>query len=84
VCNYTSANLPRERVSQGSPCFAVCQNIPCLSLQERLDDINQTIRKEDFLDDLDIGRKAVKMFCKVMEYEYLYLPGSLLGKVVGS
>ena len=35
VWSYTSPNLPPERVPQGSPRFAVCQNIPCLSLQER-------------------------------------------------
>ena len=68
VWSYTSTNLPPERVPQGSPCFAVCQNIPCLSLQECFPhDFNQIIRKEDFLDDLDIVRKAVKMCCKVME-----------------
>jgi hypothetical protein len=48
-----------------------------VSLQERLQQFNQIIRKEDFLDDLDIGRRAIKMYCKVMESEYLYLPGSL-------
>jgi len=77
VWNYISANLPPERVPQGSPCFAVCPNIPCLSLQEHFHDFNQIIRMEDFLDHLDIGRRAVKMSCKVMGSEYLYLPGSL-------